>query len=161
MKFPFLSFTFSILIWLIIIAAFSFNFSKDEINKTSIEVDASIIDEVSKQIKSERKIVEKSNEDSVKKTEQKENSLAKNADKAAIVARPLPEIPQELRQEAFNSFAIARFDIKKDGSFSVELIKPCNNPRLNQLLLKSLKKWQFAESKQDHIQDIRVNFKVE
>lgn len=161
MKFPILSFSLSIFIWLIFLFAlnFNYNFFTDKINKTSIEVDASIVDSISKQNKEQEKLPVKTDENSL--NQKKETSLAKNSDKAAIVARPLPEIPADLRNEAFKSFAIARFNIKKDGSFTVELIKPCANPRLNQLLLKSLKKWQFSSSNNDHIQDIRVNFKVE
>jgi len=80
--------------------------------------------------------------------------------------KPLPKIPDDLRVEAFQSYAIARFHIATDGSFKVELIKPCNNPKLNFLLLESLKKWQFTPEKHLGIfmpstKDIRVEFKVE
>lgn len=52
------------------------------------------------------------------------------------------------------------------SSISVELIKSCNNPRLNQLLLRNLRKWKFAPANIAGVttastQDIKVNFKVE
>jgi outer membrane biosynthesis protein TonB len=74
---------------------------------------------------------------------------------------PLPQIPEELRFEAFNSEALARFHIAANGEvLRVELIKPCANPKLNSLLLKSLKRWRFSVSNSDSTQDIRVNFLV-
>jgi protein TonB len=62
---------------------------------------------------------------------------------ARAIDRPMPQIPDELRNGAFNSSARARFNIAADGSVKVELIKPTPNPRLNQILLDSLRKWRF------------------
>ncbi len=74
---------------------------------------------------------------------------------------PLPKIPDELRFEAFNSEALARFHIAANGEvLQVELIKPCANPKLNSLLLKSLKRWKVSASNSDSTQDIRVSFLV-
>ncbi len=58
-------------------------------------------------------------------------------------AQPLPTIPDDLRQDAMNEVATARFHVAVDGSVTVELIKPTQNPRLNRLLLQSLKSWKF------------------
>jgi protein TonB len=55
----------------------------------------------------------------------------------------MPQIPDELREAAFSSTALARFHIAADGSATVELAKPTPNPRLNLILLDSLKKWRF------------------
>jgi protein TonB len=55
----------------------------------------------------------------------------------------MPKIPDDLREGAFKSSALARFHIAVDGSAEVELVKPTPNPRLNRILLDSLKKWQF------------------
>jgi protein TonB len=55
----------------------------------------------------------------------------------------MPQIPDDLRGEAFSSTALARFHIAVDGSAKVELAKPTPNPRLNWILLDSLKKWRF------------------
>lgn len=89
------------------------------------------------------------------------SSDADSKDKVLVLYGPLPKIPDHLREEAFVSVAIARFYISKDGTSKVELIKPCSNPELNYLLLKSLAKWKFAVSSKESTQDIRVNFIVE
>jgi protein TonB len=62
---------------------------------------------------------------------------------ARAIVRPMPQIPDDLRGEAFNLSALARFHIAVDGSAVVELAKPTPNPRLNRILLDSLKKWRF------------------
>src|ERR1039457_2582819 len=63
--------------------------------------------------------------------------------------QPLPVIPDDLRQEAMNEVATARFHIAVDGSVTVELVKPTQNPRLNRLLLESLKAWKFIPAISD------------
>jgi protein TonB len=85
---------------------------------------------------------------------------------ARIIARPLPELSDDLREEAFRAVAIARFSIHADGSVSVQLRKPTQNPRLNSLLIDSLKQWRFSPATKngqpiDSEQDIRVHFDVE
>ena len=62
---------------------------------------------------------------------------------AQALIHPLPAIPDELREEAMNEAATARFQIGVDGSATVALVKPTQNPRLNRLLLETLKNWQF------------------
>ncbi len=62
---------------------------------------------------------------------------------ARAIVRPMPQIPDDLREGAFNSAALARFHIAVDGSATVELAKPTQNPRLNRILLDSLRKWRF------------------
>jgi len=62
---------------------------------------------------------------------------------ARVIFRPMPQIPDDLRNIAFKFSARARFNIAADGSVKVELIKPTPNPRLNRILLDSLKKWRF------------------
>ena len=62
---------------------------------------------------------------------------------AQAIAQPLPTIPDDLRQDAMNEVATARFHIAVDGSVTVELVKPTQNPRLNRLLLGTLKFWKF------------------
>jgi len=62
---------------------------------------------------------------------------------AQAIVRPMPQIPNDLREEAFNFAALARFHIAVDGSVKVELTRPTPNPRLNRILLDSLKKWRF------------------
>lgn len=68
---------------------------------------------------------------------------------AQALIRPLPEIPDELREQAMNEAATARFTIGVDGSATVELVKPTQNPRLNRLLLDTLKNWKFMPAIKD------------
>lgn len=83
---------------------------------------------------------------------------------ARATAQPLPVIPDELRQDYLNEAATVRFHIGADGSTVVELLKPTQNPRLNRILLDTLKNWRFQPAMQDgkavaSIEDktIRVN----
>jgi len=62
---------------------------------------------------------------------------------ARAIVQPMPEIPDDLREELFNSVALARFNIAVDGSVRVGLAKPTRNPHLNRVLLDSLRKWRF------------------
>ena len=62
---------------------------------------------------------------------------------ARAIVQPMPQIPEDLRAEAFKSSALARFHIAVDGSAEVELAKPTPFPRLNRILLDSLKQWRF------------------
>ena len=79
-----------------------------------------------------------------------------------LVHNPLPKIPDDLREEAFQSEAIARFYVDAAGNVEkVDLIKPCHNPRLNNLLLKALRQWKFSPNKIASTQDVKVRFRVE
>lgn len=62
---------------------------------------------------------------------------------ARAIIRPMPQIPDDLREGEFDFVASARFHISADGSATVELAKPTPNPRLNQVLLNSLRNWRF------------------
>lgn len=92
---------------------------------------------------------------------------AKSSGDAAAhsISQPLPELPDDLREQAYQTVATARFAIHTDGSVDVELIKPTPNPRLNQILLEALRKWRFFPAMQaghpvESRQDIRVHFNV-
>jgi periplasmic protein TonB len=39
--------------------------------------------------------------------------------------------------------ALARFDIRPDGTATVELVQPTPNPVLNRIILDTLKTWRF------------------
>jgi len=62
---------------------------------------------------------------------------------ARAIFKPMPQIPDDLRDVVFSSTALARFHIAIDGSVTVELARPTPNPRLNRILLNSLNKWRF------------------
>lgn len=84
---------------------------------------------------------------------------------ARSIAQPLPELPDDLREQAYQTVATARFVIHSDGSADVELIRPTPNPRLNQLLLRALREWRFSPALRggrpvESQQDVRVHFNV-
>lgn len=77
------------------------------------------------------------------------------------IFHPLPQIPDDLRNEAFSSLALARFHIDSKGDVArVDLVKPCANPRLNVLLIQSLEKWKFPVGAENRTQEISVTFAV-
>jgi hypothetical protein len=55
----------------------------------------------------------------------------------------MPVLPDDLREQGYQVTAIAHFKVHADGTFEVELIKPTQNPRLNQILLETLHRWRF------------------
>jgi len=62
---------------------------------------------------------------------------------ARVLYQPLPKIPDELRDEAINMEALARFDIGPDGTATVTLVQPTPNPALNRIVLDALRTWRF------------------
>lgn len=116
--------------------------------------------QISKKEFSEKQQIEPRQENKALETTNSKNNL--EAKKIAPLYQPLPEIPLDMRNEAFSAKIIAKFYIEKDGSVSdVELLEISHNPRLNLLLLKSLKKWRFEASNQALTQIINVKFAVE
>ncbi|WP_245623675.1 energy transducer TonB [Paraburkholderia nodosa] len=93
-------------------------------------------------------------------------SAASGDTTAHPLIQPLPVLPDDLRESAYQAIALARFTIHPDGSVDVALVRPTQNPRLNQLLLETLRSWHFFPAmKQGHPveseQDIRVHFNIE
>jgi periplasmic protein TonB len=85
---------------------------------------------------------------------------------ARAIAAPTPVIPDDLREEAMNAVAVARFTVTADGDVHVILLKPTPNPRLNQILLDTLAKWQFFPAVRngepvDSTIDIRIPITVQ
>lgn len=164
MRYPLISWLGSGLFWMIILVVFSWCiFLNNHQAEKIINVDANLLTEAKSAVKNNSASLPSKTEIATDKS----SPVAENQNQSAAPSfGPLPKIPDDLREEAFQSYAIARFYIDAEGSFRVELIKPCNNPRLNFLLLESLKKWQFIPEKKfgvsvATIKDIRVEFKVE
>jgi periplasmic protein TonB len=94
------------------------------------------------------------------------NTAAPSAGSAArVISQPMPSLPDDLREDAYQAVAVAHFDIHADGTIEVELSKPTQNPRLNALLLDTLRKWRFFPAVQgghpvESHQDVRVHFNV-
>lgn len=84
----------------------------------------------------------------LKEPTQTPNNATENVSAKAIY-RPIPQIPDELRQDALKTSAVARFRVAVDGTTTVELVKPTPNPKLNRLLLNTLKNWKFFPSLRD------------
>lgn len=175
MQKPLLSFLTGFLIWLLLITAFTYTiFKSSQQPQESLEIDAASFGEIIQETPpAQNSAIPKPDPDQssdLKKDEAKklphEHHLSDKVVKAAPVKTtplffPLPKIPDDLREEAFKSEAIARFYIASDGSvLNVELIKPCANPRLNHLLLESLKLWKFTTGTSDRMQDVQVRFEV-
>lgn len=98
-------------------------------------------------------------------SEQSPNIQSSGDAAAHAMSQPLPELPDDLREQAYQTVATARFAIHVDGSVEVDLIKPTSSPRLNQILLETLRKWRFFPAMQaghpvESRQDIRVHFNV-
>ncbi len=84
---------------------------------------------------------------------------------ARAIVKPMPQIPDDLREDAFSASVLARFHVAADGTASVELAKPTPNPRLNGIVLASLKKWRFMPAIKNgnpvaSIEDIVIKIEV-
>ncbi len=147
----------------------SFKISRPEVSFVALDI--SVInssdtqkhhDKNSKLVSNEAKFSEKNIENTHHHAAAEEDSNSSVPNKITPQFNPLPQIPQDLRVEAFQSEAIARFYIDGAGNVEkVELVKPCANPRLNSLLLKSLRQWKFSPSNKSSTQDINVKFRVQ
>ncbi|MGA7870974.1 MAG: TonB family protein [Candidatus Binatus sp.] len=62
---------------------------------------------------------------------------------ARAIYAPTPIIPDDLREDVMQTEAVARFKVSFDGTIEVTLEKPTSSPRLNQVLLDTLKQWKF------------------
>ena len=62
---------------------------------------------------------------------------------AHAIYAPTPVIPDDLREDVIQTEAVARFNVSFDGVSEVTLEKPTSSPRLNQVLLDTLKQWKF------------------
>jgi len=93
-------------------------------------------------------------------------SLPGKGQGARALFHPQPVIPSDLREEALHAVAIARFHIAADGTSTVELLSATQNPRLNLVLLDTLKKWRFAPATKNgqpvpSLQDLRISVEVQ
>jgi len=84
---------------------------------------------------------------------------------ARAIYQPTPVIPDDLREEALNASAVARFHIGADGTATVELVTATRNPRLNRVLLETLSRWRFFPALKDgrpvaSTQDLPISVEV-
>jgi len=154
----------ALIIHLLLLALIFWSFKNTEKKPAVVTLDISIIDDFKREKKSHHQQHQEKIADDVVKHFHTKSDLAESdkQEKVKLISSPLPQIPDDLRAEAFESSAVARFYIASDGTVSkIDLIKPCANPRLNHLLLKSLKNWKFASNSIESTQEIRVNFSVQ
>lgn len=159
-----LGFTGSFLLHFLLLAALFWSWKKVEKQpEVTLEIELISADEINApKKKSEKVLLKKSTHEPSDHVHLPEESTAEKSTKSLDPTfHPLPEIPEELRDEAFSSRAVARFHIGENGSVTkVELIQPCANPRLNVLLLKALQKWKFPAEANGKTQEISVTFLV-
>jgi protein TonB len=92
--------------------------------------------------------------------------LGNDASGARAIYAPTPTIPDDLRENVFEAVAIAHFKVSPDGAVEVTLAQPTPNPRLNQILLNTLRQWKFFPAMKDGIAinsefDVRIPITVE
>jgi len=85
---------------------------------------------------------------------------------ARAIYAPKPVIPDSLREEAFQTVAVARFTISYDGQVEVTLVTPTESPQLNELLLETLRQWRFFPAMKSGVAvdsqfDLRIPISVE
>ncbi|MGU7772071.1 TonB family protein [Burkholderia sp. MR1-5-21] len=94
------------------------------------------------------------------------HSTASGSAQARLLSQPLPVLPDDLREQGYQAVAVARFLVHADGTFDIDLVKPTPNPRLNQILLETLRRWRFFPAMDngrpvESRQDVRVHFNVD
>ncbi len=77
--------------------------------------------------------------------------LGSDSSGARAVYAPAPAIPGDMREEPFSTVAVARFKVSPEGNVDVTLVTPTPNPRLNQILLDTLKEWKFFPAMKDGV----------
>jgi len=85
---------------------------------------------------------------------------------ARAIYSPVPKIPDDLREVAFEAEAVAHFEVSYDGNMKVTLAKPTADPRLNQILLTTLQQWRFFPAMKggvaiDSAFDVRIPISVQ
>lgn len=84
---------------------------------------------------------------------------------ARALYQPKPRLSEDLLDVAMHAVVMARFHIAADGSVTVELTQSAPDPRVNQLILKTLKTWRFFPAMQAgkpvaSVQEIKVAIDV-
>ena len=84
---------------------------------------------------------------------------------ARAIFNPLPKIPDELRDRASTAEGLARFEIRADGTVSVELANPTPDPVLNRVILETLRTWRFFPATENgkpvaSSQEVRIRLEV-
>jgi periplasmic protein TonB len=94
------------------------------------------------------------------------SGLGSDSSGARAMYAPTPTIPDDMREDTFSTVAVAHFKVSPEGNVDVTLIKPTPNPRLNQILLETLKQWKFFPAMREGIAinsefDVRIPIAVQ
>ena len=92
--------------------------------------------------------------------------LGNDASGARAIYAPTPTIPDDMRENPFQTLAVAHFKVSPEGAVEVTLAQATPNPRLNQILLETLKEWKFFPAMKDGIAiasefDVRIPITVQ
>ena len=68
---------------------------------------------------------------------------------ARAIVQPSPVIPPELRRHLLAVEAVVRFTIAADGTAIAELEDATPDPRINQILLDTFRRWRFFPALQE------------
>ena len=68
---------------------------------------------------------------------------------AVILENPKPELPSDMKSEAFKTTCTARFHIEPSGKFEVKLLDSTQNEDIDHLVVATLKKWKFRPASVD------------
>jgi protein TonB len=77
-----------------------------------------------------------------------------------------PQIPDNLRNEAFKGFARIRVDIGPDGRAALSLNTSCGNADFDRLVLEAVRKWKWKPALKEgepvaSVQFVRINIEVD
>jgi protein TonB len=94
------------------------------------------------------------------------SGLGSDSSGARALYAPTPTIPDDLRDETFNVVALAHFKVSYSGDVQVSLTQPTTSPRLNEILLDTLKQWRFFPAMKKGVAvdsefDVRIPITVE
>lgn len=92
-------------------------------------------------------------------------SLGSDQMSARAILRPMPEIPDDLREHTLDAVAVVRFAVAADGSAGATLVQATPIPRLNQLLLEAFNRWRFFPALKDgkpvaSVMELRVPVRI-
>ncbi len=92
--------------------------------------------------------------------------LGSDSSGARAMYAPTPTIPDDMRETPFSTVAVAHFKVSPEGDVRVTLLKPTPNPRLNEILLETLRQWKFFPAMKDGVAvtsdfDVRIPIAVQ
>jgi periplasmic protein TonB len=85
---------------------------------------------------------------------------------ARAIYAPIPTIPDELREDTYETVAVAHFKVSYEGNVEVFLTTPTSNSRLNQILIDTLERWRFSPATKNGVAidsefDVRIPVTVQ